>query len=172
MATVTPSDDPRGPSALQRATVALQGEPAPGWSDVADRVTRRVRALSRPGRPLTVRDDDAGVVRVDQRVLVDAVRRALARVRDCRPVGVAVGTGAAVTGAVAVAGAAGAGVATAGAAGAGVATSVRVEVWVRYGADVREVAAQARVAVTSATADVLGTALPVDVAVVDVEPAG
>lgn len=106
-----------------------------------------------------MRDDDSGVVRVDQRVVVDAVRRALSRVRDCRPVGVAVGTGGAVAGA-------------AGAAGAGVASSVRVEVWVRYGADVREVAAQARVAVADVTADVLGMTLPVDVAVVDVEPAG
>lgn len=141
----SPAGSRSGSEALARATLALQEESEPGWSDVADRVTDRLRGVSRPGRPLLVREDDAGVVRVDQRVVVDATRRALAEVPACRPVGVTVHTEA------------------------GVATSVRVQVWAGYGVDVRQVAAAVRAATVSVLTDVLGVTLPVDVDVVDVE---
>ncbi len=137
----------RSTDALARATRALREEPEPGWRDVMQRVSRTVREVSRPGRPLLVDESSAGELSVDQRVVVDVVRRALERVPGCRPVGVAVASsGRAVT-------------------------SLQVEVWARYGDDVVAVAAAARSAVTGSLADVLGRACPVDVVVVDVERA-
>ena len=135
-----------GSDALDRATRALREAPEPGWGDVADRLRTRLRTVSRPGRPLTVREDRAGVVQVDTRVVVDAVRRAVASLPGTRPVAVVV-------------------------VAAGTrATSVRVDVAVRFGADAHAAAD----AVRDRTREVLQTLLdaprPVDVTVVDVVP--
>lgn len=131
---------------LARATGALQDAPEPAWPAVMQRVSRTLRQVSRPGRPLLVADSAAGRLLADQRVVVDVVRRALDRVPGCRPVGVAVSaTGTAVT-------------------------SLQVDVWVGYGEDVLVVAAAVRSAATGSLVDVLGRAYPVDVVVVDVDP--
>gem|GEM_PF-4895174 len=136
----------RRPSdALARATRALQDEPEPGWPHVMQRVSRSLRQVSRPGRPLLVGDSADGMLSVDERVVVDVVRRRVDRVPGCRPVGVDVG------------------------ATDQVVTSLRLEVWVRYGEDVVAVAAAARSAAAGSLAEVLGHECPVDVVVVDVE---
>ncbi|MGJ7440740.1 hypothetical protein [Aquipuribacter sp. MA13-13] len=137
--------EPEGTSALARATRALQDEPEPGWPDLAERVSRRLRSVSRPGRPLVVQVGDAGTLRVDQRVLVDTVRRAVARVPGCRPVGVDVRSQEQEV------------------------TSLRVQVWARYGSDVRAVATDARAVAVGSLQDVLARPVPVDVDVVDVD---
>jgi hypothetical protein len=134
-----------GADALARATRALQDEPEPGWGEVADRLRDRLRSVSRPGRPLVLRDDDAGVLRVDERVVVDAVRRALVALPGCRPVGVDV------------------------VADDGLVARVGIQVWVDYGLDVRRVAESARAVAADVVLAVLGHACPVDVDVVDVE---
>ena len=136
-----------GPDALARATRALQEQDEPGWSEVSDRVRRRLRTVSRPGRPLMVHDSGAGTIRVDERVVVDTVRRAVAQVPGCRPVAVAAH------------------------ADVQVLASLRLAVWASYGTDVRAVAAAARGAAAGAVVEVLGRGCPVDVAVVDIDPA-
>ncbi len=136
---------PDGEGALARATRAMQAEPEPGWPDLAERVSRRLRTVSRPGRPLTLQVGDAGTLRVDQRVVVDTVRRAVAQVPGCRPVGVDVR------------------------AQEQQVTSLRLQVWAGYGRDVRAVAAAARAAAVDSLQDVLARRVPVDVDVVDVE---
>lgn len=136
---------PDGEGVLARATRAMQDEPEPGWPDLAERVSRRLRTVSRPGRPLTVQVDDAGTLRVDQRVLVDVVRRAVAGVPGCRPVGVEVR------------------------ALEQQVTSLRLQVWAGYGLDVRAVADDARTAAVGSLRDVLVGRVPVDVDVVDVD---
>ena len=133
-----------GPDALARATRALREAPEPGWGDVADRVRTRLRTVSRPGRPLTVREDRAGVVQVDTRVVVDAVRRAVASLPGTRPVAVAV-------------------------VAAGTrAVSVRIEVAVRFGCDVHAAADAVRDRTREVLQTLLGAPRPVDVTVVDV----
>ncbi|MFC5382675.1 hypothetical protein [Aquipuribacter nitratireducens] len=155
MATVTPGGDEGdgerdggGGEALRRATAELrQGqEPEPsGWPALADRVTTRLRGVSRPGRPLLLATVPAGTLHVDERVVVDVLRRALSAVPGCRPVGLRVR------------------------ADGEVVTGVAVEVWVRLGADVRVVAAAARDTTRRAVLDALGRDVPVDVHVADVE---
>jgi uncharacterized alkaline shock family protein YloU len=135
----------RGGSTLTMATRALQDQPEPGWPEIADRLGRRLRSVSRPGRPLTVHRDGAASLRVDRRVVVDAVRRAIDPVPACRPVAVTVATEQDRV------------------------SSVQVEVWARYGSDVHQVAAAARAAVAAVLIGVLGAPCPVHVAVVDVE---
>ena len=133
-----------GPDALARATRALREAPEPGWGDVADRVRTRLRTVSRPGRPLTVREDRAGVVQVDTRVVVDAVRRAVTSLPGTRPVAVdvvAAGTRA---------------------------VSVRIEVAVRFGSDVHAAADAVRDRTREVVKTLLGAPRPVDVMVVDV----
>ncbi|WP_380169233.1 hypothetical protein [Jannaschia sp. R86511] len=134
-----------GADALARATRALQGEPEPGWPDLADRVTRRLRTVSRPGRPLTMATSDAGTLRVDQRVVVDLVRRAVTAVPACRPLDVAVAVEDQAV------------------------SSLRVQVAARYGAPVPAVAAAAREATAASLVELLGRRCPVDVDVVDVD---
>lgn len=131
--------------ALARATRALRDEPDPGWPELAEQVSRRLRTVSRPGRPLTLQASATGTLRVDQRVVVDTVRRAAAQVPGCRPVGVDVETDAQQV------------------------ARVRLEVWASYGSDVVAVAEAARVAVSDSLLEVLARVCPVDVAVVDVE---
>lgn len=131
--------------ALARATRALQGEDEPGWPHLAERVSRRLRTVSRPGRSLTVQVGEAGTLRVDQRVVVDTVRRAVSQVPGCRPVDVTV------------------------LADEQVVTALRVHVWVTYGTDVVSVAAVARAAAAGSLEEVLGRLCPVDVDVVGVD---
>ena len=149
----TSSGGPPGPAtagagadALSRATRALRDAPETGWGDIADRLRTRLRTLSRPGRPLTVREDEAGVVQVDTRVVVDAVRRAVGALPGTRPLAVVVvveGTRA---------------------------RSVRVDVAIRFGADAHASADAVRERVREVLRAVLGVAHPVDVTVADVIP--
>jgi len=142
--------DPRtagpGADALTRATRALREAPEPGWGDVADRLRTRLRTLSRPGRPLTVREDEAGVVQVDTRVVVDAVRRAVGALPGTRPVAVVV------------------------AAEGTRAVSARVDVAIRFGTDAHASADAVRERTREVLRTVLGVAHPVDVTVADVVP--
>ena len=133
-----------GSDALARATRALREAPEPGWGDVAHRLRTRLRTVSRPGRPLTVREDRAGVVQVDTRVVVDAVRRAVAPLPSTRPVAVVV-------------------------VAAGTrAMSVRVDVAVRFGSDAHAAADAVRDRTRGVLQTLLGGPRPVDVMVVDV----
>ncbi|MFC3689817.1 hypothetical protein [Aquipuribacter hungaricus] len=141
-----PGASPTGGETLARATQELRDLPEPGWVEVADRLRSRLRSVSRPGRPLTVGEDEAGRLQVDTRVVVDAVRRAVAALPGTRPTGVAVvadGTSA---------------------------RSVEVDVELVYGGDVRAAAETVRAATVDVLQDLLGVTLPVDVEVVDVVP--
>lgn len=143
-------DEGPGAATMARALRALQEQHATepderGWAEVAGRLGSRLSQVSRPGRPLLVREDGAGAVRVDQRVLVDAVRRAVRTVPGARPVGVQVEAVDAVV------------------------QGVGVEVWVRYGVDARSTATAVREVTAAVLVDVLDVECPVDVAVVDLE---
>lgn len=88
---------PTGPQeVLRRAAVTLRDEPGEGWDEASDRVRRTVRETTRRARPLVAATGDlpdGGGFRatdrlvVSERVVVDAVRRAVAGTVGTAPVG-------------------------------------------------------------------------------------
>ena len=85
---LTPSSD-RG-DVLDRAARELREQPQPGWVELTSRVTAALSTAVRHGVPLRVSLEDItdpaeDVVHVSDRVVVDAVRRALADLDGCEP---------------------------------------------------------------------------------------
>ncbi|WP_336921347.1 hypothetical protein [Aquipuribacter sp. SD81] len=140
-----------GADALARARDELRRarpDDAEGWTAFAATLQRRLRDVARPGRALRVLEDGpaaagAGVLRVDERVVADAARRAVAAT-GARLVGLLLDVTDEVP------------------------TRVALQVWAPYGTDVREAADGARAAVARVVEEVLARRCPVDVDVVDV----
>lgn len=131
-------------SALSRATSAMREQPDDAWPGLADDLLRRLRSVTRPGRTVLVDTAGHGDLRINDRVLVDALRRAITRVDGCRVVDIRTVVQRELL------------------------DEVLLAIAVEYGRDVRVVADRAR-GVTAATLHDLGTAAcPVQVAVVDV----
>lgn len=82
--------DPDRDDVLDRAARELREQPEPGWFELTSRVTAAVSTTVRHGVPLRVSlgditDPAEDVVHVSDRVVVDAVRRALADLDGCQP---------------------------------------------------------------------------------------
>lgn len=143
--------EPPGP--LARATRLARADTAdgPDWQETAGGVMRRVRSTVRPGRPVRLppTDDRGSVTRVNERVVVTALRRAVAALDGVAPVDVRLDLTAEVC------------------------TTVHVELAARYGEDLHVAGERCRRAVRTVLGELLLDAadgIDVPVGVVDVVP--